>query len=254
MFLDRVQEHLAAGNRPSGSATIKLGANRDGKLVALIADAHGTGGVGGGADVILPYVYSIPNTQVTQSTVRTNFGSSRAMRAPRHPQSCTLTEAAMDDLADKLGMDPIEFRLKNLAPADFHTPIYEAELKIGAELIGWSEKRKPRGQNGPGPIKRGFGVALHQWGGGGAQDKKVSCTINPDGSVELKSATQDIGISVDSPGDHRRRSSRAPADRHYFKYRQLDLSAGSEFGGLDHNPVDGPTDLRCRYQGQGRVV
>ncbi len=196
MFLDRVQEHLAAGNRPSGSATIKLGANRDGKLVALIADAHGTGGVGGGADVILPYVYSVPNTQVTQSTVRTNFGSSRAMRAPRHPQSCALTEAAMDDLADKLGMDPVEFRLKNLAPADFHTPIYEAELKIGAELIGWREKRKPRGQNGAGPIKRGLGVALHQWGGGGAQDKKVSCTINPDGSVELKSATQDIGTGA----------------------------------------------------------
>jgi xanthine dehydrogenase YagR molybdenum-binding subunit len=196
MFLDRVQEHLAAGNRPSGSAHIKLGASRDGKLVALIADAHGTGGVGGGADVILPYVYSVPNTQVTQSTVLTNFGSARAMRAPRHPQSCTLTEAAMDDLADKLGMDPLEFRLKNLPPGDFHTPIYEAELQMGAELIGWREKRKPRGRNGAGPIKQGFGVALHQWGGGGTRDKKVSCTINPDGSVEVKSATQDLGTGI----------------------------------------------------------
>jgi len=196
MFLDRVQEHLAAGNRPSGSARIKLGANRDGKLVALIADAHGTGGGGGGADVILPYVYNIPNTQVTQSTVRTNFGSSRAMRAPRHPQSCTLTEAAMDDLADKLGIDPVEFRLKNLSPTDFHTPIYEAEVKMGAELIGWRDKRKPRGQNGAGPIKHGFGVALHQWGGGGRPGNKVSCTINFDGSVELKTATQDLGTGI----------------------------------------------------------
>ena len=59
MFLDRVQEHLAAGNRPSATAHIKLGANRDGKIVAMIAEAHGTGGVGGGADVILPYVYSV---------------------------------------------------------------------------------------------------------------------------------------------------------------------------------------------------
>jgi xanthine dehydrogenase YagR molybdenum-binding subunit len=196
MFLDRVQEHLAAGNRPSGWAHIKLGASRDGKLTALIAEARGTGGVGGGADVILPYVYSVPNTQVAQSTVLTNFGSQRAMRAPRHPQSCALTEAPMDDLADKLGIDPLEFRIKNLAPGDFHTPIYEAELKMGAELIGWKEKRKPRGQNGPGPIKHGLGVALHQWGGGGAQDKKVSCTINSDGSVELKSATQDIGTGA----------------------------------------------------------
>jgi xanthine dehydrogenase YagR molybdenum-binding subunit len=196
MFLDRVQEHLAAGNRPSGWAHIKMGANRDGKIVALIAEARGTGGVGGGADVILPYVYSVPNTAVTQSTVRTNFGSQRAMRAPRHPQSCALTEAAMDDLADKLGMDPLEFRLKNLPVGDFHTPIYEAEVKMGAELIGWHEKRKPRGQNGTGAIRRGLGMALHQWGGGGTQDKKVSCTINADGSVELRSATQDIGTGA----------------------------------------------------------
>jgi xanthine dehydrogenase YagR molybdenum-binding subunit len=197
MFLDRVQEHLAAGNRPSNWAHIKFGANRDGKMVAMVAEARGTGGVGGGADVILPYVYSVPNTQVAQSTVMTNFGGARAMRAPRHPQSCTLTEAAVDDLADKLGMDPLELRLKNLPMGDFHTPIYEAEVKIGAELIGWREKRKPRGQSGPGPIKHGYGMALHQWfGGPGNQDKKVSCTINPDGSVEVKSATQDLGTGI----------------------------------------------------------
>ncbi len=196
MFLDRVQEHLAGGNRPSGWAHIKMGANRDGKVVALIADARGTGGVGGGADVILPYVYSVPNTAVTQSTVFTNFGSARAMRAPRHPQSCALTESAMDDMADKLGIDPLEFRLKNLAVGDFHTPIYEAEVKIGAELIGWHEKRKPRGQSGTGAIRTGLGMALHQWGGGGTQDKKVSCTINADGSVELRSATQDLGTGA----------------------------------------------------------
>jgi xanthine dehydrogenase YagR molybdenum-binding subunit len=196
MFLDRVQEHLAAGNRPSGTAHIKLGASRDGKLVSLIAQAHGTAGVGTGADVILPYVYNVPNTAVTQSMIKTNFGGARAMRAPRHPQSCTLTEAAMDDLADKLGMDPIEFRLKNLSPTDFHTPIYEAELKMGIELIGWKEKRKPRGQTGTGPIRHGLGVALHQWGGGGSGGNRVSCEINADGSVELKTATQDIGTGA----------------------------------------------------------
>src|SRR5262249_2783133 len=170
MFLDRVQEHLAAGNRPGNWAHIKMGANRDGKIVAMIAEARGNGGVGGGADVILPYVYTgIPNAQVSQSTVLTNFGSARALRAPRHPQSCLLTEAAMDDLAEKLGMDPLEFRLKNLPPGDFHTPIYEAEIAMGAELIDWRNKRRPRGQNGQGPIKHGLGMALHQWGGGAAR-------------------------------------------------------------------------------------
>jgi xanthine dehydrogenase YagR molybdenum-binding subunit len=197
MFLDRVQEHLAAGNRPSALAHVKLGANRDGKIVAFISESHGTPGANGGANLTLPYVYSIANTKVTQSTVMTNFGPARAMRAPGHPQSCTMTEPAMDDLADKLGMDPIEVRLKNLAPGDFRTPIYEAELKMGAELIGWKEKRKPRGQSGPGPIKHGLGMALHQWfGGPGGQGNKVNCTINADGSVEVKSATQDLGTGI----------------------------------------------------------
>ncbi|MDR3618865.1 MAG: xanthine dehydrogenase family protein molybdopterin-binding subunit [Paludisphaera borealis] len=196
LFLDRVQEHLAAGNRPSAAGTIKLGSTKDGKLVGLIADTHGTGGSRGGSNFPLPYVYDVPASSRVHSEVFVNGGGARAMRAPGHPQGCALMEAAMDDLAEKLGVDPIEFRLKNLKPDDFHTPIYEAEVKIGADLIGWREKRKPRGQNGDGPIRRGFGLALHQWGGGGTLDKKVSCTISADGTVELKSATQDIGTAA----------------------------------------------------------
>ena len=196
MFLDRAHEHLAAGNRPSAAAKLKLGASKDGKLVAMIADTHGTGGARGGAAFPLPYVYDVPVSSRTHTDVFVNGGGARAMRAPGHPQGCAIMEAAMDDLADKLGIDPLEFRLKNLPDGDFKTPIYEAEVKKGAELIGWKENRKSRGENGKGPIKRGLGMAMHTWGGGGAQDKQVTCTINPDGSVELKSATQDIGTGA----------------------------------------------------------
>jgi xanthine dehydrogenase YagR molybdenum-binding subunit len=196
LFLDRVQEHLAAGNRPSATARIKLGADKEGRLVAMIAETHGTGGSRGGSNFPLPYVYDIPAQSRTHSEVFVNCGGARAMRAPGHPQGCAVMEAAIDDLADSMGIDPLEMRLKSLAEGDFRTPIYEAEIKLGAELIGWRERRKPRGQNGTGPIRHGLGMALHQWGGGGAQDKKVSCTINPDGSVELKTATQDIGTGA----------------------------------------------------------
>jgi xanthine dehydrogenase YagR molybdenum-binding subunit len=196
MFLDRAQEHLAAGNRPSASGRVKLGASRDGKLVAMIAETQGTGGATRGAQFPLPYVYDVPASSRAHSDVFINGGDSRAMRAPGHPQGCAIMEAAMDDLAEKLGVDPLEFRLKNLPPTDFKTPIYEAEVKLGAELIDWSSNRKPRGQNGKGPIKRGLGMALHTWGGGGAKDKQVTCIINPDGSVEVRSATQDIGTGA----------------------------------------------------------
>lgn len=196
MFLDRVQEHLGAGNRPSATAKVKAGANKDGKLVAMIAETHGTGGARGGSGFPLPYVYDVPIASRSHSEVFVNGGGARAMRAPGHPQACAIMEATMDDLADKLGIDPLEFRLKNLPETDFKTPIYQGEIKMGADLIGWKENRKPRGQNGKGVNKRGLGMALHTWGGGAARDKQVTCAINPDGSVELKSATQDIGTGA----------------------------------------------------------
>ena len=196
LFLDRVQEHCAAGNRPSATGSVKLGATKDGQLVAAIAETHGTGGVRGGSNFPFPYVYNVPASSRTHSEVFVNAGGARAMRAPGHPQACALMESAMDDLADQLGIDPIEFRFKNLDPDSFLTPVYEAEVKRGAELIGWAEKRKPRGQSGDGPIRRGLGLALHTWGGGGTQDKKVSCSISPDGTVELKAGTQDLGTGI----------------------------------------------------------
>ena len=190
IFLDRVQEHLAAGNRPSASGKIKIGAGKDGKLVALVAETFGTGGFP------FPYVYDVPAQTRAHSDVLVNCGGARAMRAPGHPQGCALMEAAMDDLADKLGIDPLEFRLKNFPVGDKRTPIYEAEAELGATAFGWSQKYKPRGKNGPGPIKHGIGVAFHQWGGGPAKNNQVDCEINPDGSVELKTATQDIGTGA----------------------------------------------------------
>src|SRR5207244_181613 len=143
--------------------------------------------ISGGAGVQLPYVYEVKNRRTEHTDVFVNAGNQRAMRAPGHPQRCIVMEAAMDDLADKLGLDPLEMRLKNLAENDpVATPergktfnrseIYRQQVAMGAELIGWKQNRKPRGQNGQGPVKRGLGMALHQWGGGGAPDKKVSCS------------------------------------------------------------------------------
>ena len=203
LFLDRVQEHLAAGNRPSVSGTIKLGATKDGKIISMIAETFGTGGITGGAEVQMPYVYKVASSRRSHSNVYVNAGNQRAMRAPGHPQRCIVMESAMDDLADKLGLDPIEVRLANLGPNDpvtggvNRTEIYKQEIAIGAELIGWKANRKARGQSGgKGPIRRGYGMALHQWAGGGSQDKQVGCIINPDGSVEVRSATQDLGTGA----------------------------------------------------------
>src|SRR5271165_2150435 len=158
LFLDRVQEHLAAGNRPSAAGKIKLGATKDGKLVAMIAETHGTGGARGGSNFPLPYIYDVPASARTHNEVFVNCGGARAMRAPGHPQGCAVMEAAMDDLAAKLGINPLEFRLKNLGETDMvaggvdRTQIYRDQVARGAQLIGW-ERWKPRGQDGNAPVK-----------------------------------------------------------------------------------------------------
>ncbi len=207
MFLDRIQEHLAGGNRPSASADLQLGADADGKLTALIAETSGTGGITRGTNFPLPYVYNIPNRRREHTDVRVNAGNARAMRAPGHPEGCAIMEAAVDDLAEKMGIDPLQMRLKSLAENDAvpsasgepvnRSKIYQEEIELGARSIGW-ENRKTRAENkeAKGPRKRGMGMALHQWGGGGREDKQVTCIINPDGSVELRSATQDIGTGI----------------------------------------------------------
>src|SRR5205085_8564194 len=98
---------------------------KDGKITAYQVDCHGTPGVGSSATVnlnFLPYVYdlgeALPNMKRKHTVVRLNAGATRAMRAPGHPQNCFLTDCAVDDLAAKLGMDPLAVRLKNLPPND----------------------------------------------------------------------------------------------------------------------------------------
>jgi len=204
IFLDRQHEHLTAGNRPSASAKIQIGADANGKITAMIAETSGTGGIQRGANFPFPYVYAVPNSRRQHTDVRVNGGNARAMRAPGHPQSCYMMESAIDDLAEAMGIDPLQMRLNSLKETDEvpsgagepvnRSEVYRKQIALGTEAIGWNQ-RKSRAENrkAAGPIKRGFGMALHQWGGGGRNDKQVACIINPDGSVELRSATQDIG-------------------------------------------------------------
>jgi xanthine dehydrogenase YagR molybdenum-binding subunit len=191
LMLDRAAEH-SAGIRPPISAHIKAAANKDGKLIAFWARGLSSSGVGGGNTGHFPYVYPAASRDVATDSVRINQHVARAYRAPNHPQSCFITESVMDDLAAKLGMDPLEFRLKNL-PGGLVGEIYRRELAIGAELIGWKTKYHLPGQGGRGPIKRGLGLGIHQWGGRGVPNEQMLVEINADGSVLVRSSTQDLG-------------------------------------------------------------
>ena len=195
VMLERDMEIALAGSRPSAFATMRVGVKDDGEIVAWESAAWGSGGNTGGMGAPgLPYVFgNIPHKKTQTTPIFTNSGNARAWRAPNHPQMCLLTMAALSDAAAELGMDELEFFRKNLgltARAD----VYREELAIAAERIGWAKKWIPRGEQ-KGVVRRGLGLAMHTWGGG-PHTSNVQCTLHPDGAVEIRCGTQDLGVGA----------------------------------------------------------
>jgi len=194
LMLDRHQELALGGNRPSAFARVKVGATRDGQLTGMDAEIWGTAGLSGRVPDNIPYVFNIPNFRRTAKRITTNQGGARAWRAPNHPQSCLITMAAIEDAAAALKMDALEFFQKNLDLTD-RPEVYREELKIAADLIGYAQKAHPRGDVTPGPVKRGLGISLHTWGGRG-HPSECDVTLHPDGSVDARIGTQDLGTAT----------------------------------------------------------
>jgi len=193
-MLERDAELKVAGARPSAYARVKVAAKKDGTLTAWQSNSWGTGGPGGGGMPPIPYVFSIPNQRQEHTAIRNNIGPARAWRAPNHPQAAVLTMCALDDLGAKLKMDPVEFFGRNLNLTKARENTYREELGIASELMGWKEKWHPRPEKVDGVV-RGVGLSFHTWGGRGhASD--CDLTIHPDGSVEIKMGSQDLGTGT----------------------------------------------------------
>lgn len=197
IMLERDSELKVAGARPSAYARVKAGAKKDGTIVAWQSESWGTGGPGGGGMPPIPYIFSgIPNQRKEHTAIRNNIGPARAWRAPSHPQAAIITMCALDDLAAKLNMDSLEFFLKNIDLATKERQsTYREELGIAADLMGWKQKWHPRGQNDNGNIARGVGLSMHTWGGRG-HTSDCDLTLYPDGSVDIKMGTQDLGTGT----------------------------------------------------------
>ncbi len=195
IMLERDAELKVAGARPSAYARVKVGAKKDGMLLAWQSESWGTGGPGGGGMPPIPYVFNVPNQRKEHTAIRNNIGPARAWRAPNHPQAAVLTMCALDDLAAKLELDPVEFFTRNLELTKPRQNIYREELPIAAELMNWKQKWHPRRQSRPGETARGVGLSIHTWGGRG-HNSDCDLTIQPDGSVDLKMGSQDLGTGT----------------------------------------------------------
>jgi xanthine dehydrogenase YagR molybdenum-binding subunit len=190
LMLTRYDEFVMAGNRSGSWQKLKGGVKNDGTLVALQARQYRLGGIGQGSQAGQPYIYKAGEFYREVYSLHTNEDSSIAMRAPGHPQASFAIESLMDELAYKIKMDPVAFRIKNLTD-----PVYHRQLERGAKVIGWERRNSIPGGN-PGPIKRGMGCAVGTWGGGGNNQCKVDVTIARDGSVKVAVGTQDLGTGT----------------------------------------------------------
>lgn len=198
LMLDRKQEHLCTGNAPSALMTVKVGAKKDGTITAVHYQAWGSAGVAGGAGTAGP-VGALhgknPNLKIESHDVYTNAGPAAPLRAPGHSQGAFGIESAVDELAEKLGLDPLEVRKKNES-----SPVRLAQFDVGAKEIGWARRNKKAGDmstGGLGPAKgakrRGIGVASGNWYVFASENTSAQLKVHRDGSVELVTGCQDIG-------------------------------------------------------------
>jgi xanthine dehydrogenase YagR molybdenum-binding subunit len=192
LMLDRKEEHLSVGNRPSSDQMLRIGAKKDGTITGIHLVSYGTAGCGTGAGCSGPasnlYKYATLHTE--ENDVFTNAGPGTAMRAPGHPQGAFALEQTIDDLAVKLSMDPIDLRDR----IDEH-PVRKVERQVVRESDIWKSRNAVAGAD-HGPVKRGVGLAQSVWYRFVSMNSSAEVRVHRDGSLEVLSGVQDIGSGI----------------------------------------------------------
>jgi CO/xanthine dehydrogenase Mo-binding subunit len=198
MVMSREEVMRASGPTSGSSSTVKIGAKKDGTIVAgqgtwyLQAGAFPGSPIRGAAGCAFA-PYNIPNVHAKGFDVVSNRSKVAAYRAPGAPIGAFSVESVLDELAEKLGMDPIELRLKNAAKQGTkaaHGPVYPV---IGYEetlrqALASEHYKSPLGKN------QGRGVASGYWFNAGGESS-AQVNITEDGHVTVMTGHPDIGGS-----------------------------------------------------------
>ena len=197
------EELTAAYPRQATVIDLKTGVTRDGRLVAkqgrIVFDTGAFAGSGPGvasvATLVLAGPYRIPNLRIEGSAVYTNKTNCGSYRAPSGPQANFACESQMDIIADALGLDPLEMRLRNIVHDGDEGPTGQALAGVGLEeclrraaaAIGWDGRRPAPG--------RGKGIACGWWTTTGGSSG-VYVKLHPDGSIALNTGAAEIGSAA----------------------------------------------------------
>jgi CO/xanthine dehydrogenase Mo-binding subunit len=198
LVLSRQEEMLASNPAPSGRIRVKLGAKKDGSFTALQAEVAYNGGCYpsspvGICMVLMGSLYQIPNCDLEGFEVLTFKPSSGAYRAPGVPQGTFALESVVDEIAGKLGIDPLELRLKNASHSGDPMIHGEKWQSIGMVEVLKAVQQHPLWQNRAAArtAGRGVGMAVGGWPGG-VEPASAACTIDRDGTVNVHLSSVDM--------------------------------------------------------------
>ncbi len=197
--LSRIEVLQATGPTSGSYIKVKIGATKDGKITAAKAEliyeagAYPGSPVGAGAGVILA-PYKLDNVQIDGYDVLVNKPKTAAYRAPGGTNAAFASESVINELAEKLGIDPLEFRRRNAVVEGDRRPDGPVYARIGfletieAAMQSAHYRTPLTGKH------RGRGVASGFWFNGGGKSS-VAASVNPDGRVNLIEGSTDIGGS-----------------------------------------------------------
>ncbi|MEO6314394.1 MAG: xanthine dehydrogenase family protein molybdopterin-binding subunit [Chitinophagaceae bacterium] len=202
LTLTREQMFTLVGYRPLTIQKIGIGATPDGRLVGITHESFSQTAVyeefTERSVNVSRFLYASPNANTRYKVVPLHVGVPAPMRGPGEATGAFGLESALDELSYALNMDPIELRLKNYAEVDpeRNLPWSSKYLKecyqLGAERIGWSKRPAKPGTLRDGDWLVGYGIGCGVFG---AYRSRTLAKIKllPDGSINLQSATSDIG-------------------------------------------------------------
>jgi CO/xanthine dehydrogenase Mo-binding subunit len=198
MMMSREEVFRATGPTSGTVCRIKVGAKKDGTItaakawLAYEAGAYAGAPMGPGAmSIFAPY--ALENFHIEAYDVLVNKPKVAAYRAPGAPQSMHAMESALDELARKLGMDPIDLRMKNAADEGTQAPYGPKFPPIGLKACLQAAKAHPN-YTKPLPEGAGRGVAVGFWFNVGMQSS-AEVHINENGTVTVVEGNPDIGGS-----------------------------------------------------------
>lgn len=196
-----------------------IGVKKDGTITAIDCEVFSNQGgyashghaIGGKGGTFINAIYKMDSLHYAAKTVYTNIATAGAMRAYGMPQVVFALESVIDDAAEKIGMDPIEFRYKNRRPDGFYNEMSHVKqinfkvgecLEKGRKEFAWDKKLAASQAYKTGTKRRGVGIAAFSFGTAvypfGLEVSGARLILMPDGCFKLMLGSTEIGQGADT--------------------------------------------------------